>query len=130
MTIEIRVIRNMLDMPDDAELQDEVIQEFILQATVYINNIVKPGAPSAMIDLATKVLAAYWSYQAYSDRHHHEVIGSFDSQANWVPQLQKAWERDTAAKLAALERKLKMILDPISDLVGTPNVIPVFSSIR
>lgn len=127
MTINVAVIRKVLDIPESSELSDDVINEFISEATVFVNGVANPAAPTDMKELAIKHLAAYWSYQAYSDRTHHEVIGSFDDSANWTPQLQKAWERDTAQKLAAMERRFQMVLDQIG---GKVKNIPVFSSIR
>ena len=130
MTVNVAVIRKMIDIPNEGgstELGDDTINEYISQATVFVTNVANPGAPLDMVDLAIKHLAAYWSYETYSDRHHHEVIGSFDDSANWTPQLQRAWERDTREKLAAMERRFQMTLEQIG---GRVKSVPVFSSIR
>jgi hypothetical protein len=123
----IAVIRNIIDIPEAEELSDAVISEAIDEATVFVNGVANPASPLDMKNLAIKNLAALWSFQSYSDRVHHEAIGSFDENANWNPILSRAWERDTREKVAALERRFQMIIDRISGQVKT---IPVFSSIR
>lgn len=123
----IAVIRNIIDIPEVEELSDAVISEAIDEATVFVNGVANPASPLDMKNLAIKNLAALWSFQSYSDRVHHEAIGSFDENANWNPILSRAWERDTREKVAALERRFQMIIDRISGQVKT---IPVFSSIR
>lgn len=127
MTVDSTTIRNIIDIPEAEELSDAVIEEAIAEATVFVNGVANPSAPTDMLELAIKNLAALWSFQSYSDRIHHEAIGSFDQNANWSPILQKAWERDTREKVAALERRFQMIIDRIS---GQVKSIPVFSSIR
>lgn len=127
MTVDSITIRNIIDIPEAEELSDAVIEEAIAEATVFVNGVANPAAPSDMLELAIKNLAALWSFQSYSDRIHHEAIGSFDQNASWNPILQKAWERDTREKVAALERRFQMIIDRIS---GQVKSIPVFSSIR
>ncbi len=127
MTVSKAVIRNIIDIPEAEELSDAVIDEAISEATVFVNGVANPTAPTDMKELAIKNLAALWSFQSYSDRVHHEAIGSFDQDANWNPILQKAWERDTREKVAALERRFQMIMDRIS---GQVESIPTFSSIR
>lgn len=127
MTVSKTVIRNIIDIPEAEELSDAVIDEAISEATVFVNGVANPAAPADMKELAIKNLAALWSFQSYSDRIHHEAIGSFDQDANWNPILQKAWERDTREKVAALERRFQMIIDRIS---GQVKSIPTFSSIR
>ncbi len=127
MTVDTITIRNIIDIPEAEELSDAVIEEAIAEATVFVNGVANPATPSDMLELAIKNLAALWSFQSYSDRIHHEAIGSFDQNANWNPILQKAWERDTREKVAALERRFQMIIDRIS---GQVKSIPVFSSIR
>ena len=127
MTVDVAVIRKIIDIPETGELADASITEFIAEATVFVTNVANPAAPIDMKELAIKHLAAYWSFEAYSDRVHHEVIGSFDESANWTPQLQKAWERDTREKLNAMERRFQMVLEQIG---GRVKSVPVFSSIR
>lgn len=128
MTVNVKIIRTIIDIPEDSELQDEVINEAIAEATVYVNGVANPNAPIDMVELAIKSLAALWTFQSYSDRIHHEVKGSFDDSANWVPaMLQRSWERDTREKVAALERRFQMVITRISGQVMS---IPAFSSIR
>jgi hypothetical protein len=126
MTVTIAKIRNLIDISETSELADSVIQENLDDATTYVNGTKNPSAPLDMVELGIKHLAAYWSYQTYSDRIRHELTGSFDTSGQFNP-IQKSYDRETRAKLDSLEKKAEISLSKICKQIES---IPFAGTIR
>ncbi|MCX8207427.1 MAG: hypothetical protein N3G75_06305 [Methanothrix sp.] len=119
----ILAVRRVVDIPDPAELADEVVLSAMQRAAQDVLSRRTSSADTNNVRLAILQLAAYLAYQSYSDRVTHQLPGSFDQSGVWNP-VASVVVRETQAKL----RELKEIADRAVRAVTTvPDRYPGFA---
>lgn len=121
----IRAVRYVIDVLEPGELADDIILSAIRRAA---HEVLAQRAASADVNsvrLAILHLAAYYSYQSYSDRVTHLLPGSFSQDGTWNP-VASVIVRETQAKLRELRENADRMIRIISAI---PKRSPGFATI-
>jgi hypothetical protein len=121
MTISIKDVRDVINIPDSSELADDVISSAITRASELID--ARYSGPATLIDLAKLNYAAYLAYLSYSDRVLNEHPGSYNAEGIWTP-IGEAIVRYTRDKLAALKDAYEEAVDGLTDF-ASPAIYPM-----
>jgi len=121
MTIRIKDVRDVINIPDSSELADDVISSAITRASELID--ARYSGPSSLMDLAKLNYAAYLAYLSYSDRILNEHPGSYNAEGIWTP-IGEAIVRYTRDKLAALKDAYEEAIDGLTDF-SSPAIYPM-----
>jgi len=121
MTLSIKDVRDVINIPDSSELADDVISSAISRASALIDARYS-GSP-ALMDLAKLNCAAYLAYLSYSDRVLNEHPGSYNAEGIWTP-IGEAIVRYTRDKLAALKDAYEEAIDGLTDFTS-PAIYPM-----
>jgi len=117
----IQNVRNIINIPNESELSDDVINLAISRADVLIE--ARYSGSSDLMDLAKLNYAAYLAYLSYSDRVLNEHPGSYNAEGIWNP-IGEAIVRYTRDKLAALKDAYEEAIDGLKDL-ESPGLYPM-----
>jgi hypothetical protein len=121
MTVSIKDVRDVINIPDSSELADDVISSAISRASALID--ARYSGPATLIDLAKQNYAAYLAYLSYSDRVLNEHPGSYNAEGIWTP-IGEAIVRYTRDKLAALKDAYEEAIDGLTDFTS-PAIHPM-----
>ena len=113
--VSVADVRLAINIDSEGDLSSDVITQAINRATIRVEAQVGRTATSDVIGEAILSLAAYLSYQTYSDRMLHKLEGTWGEDGHWDP-VASVQIRETRDKLNAL----KTISDEVLALVTGP----------
>ena len=102
MTVSVADVRLAVNIDSAGDLSSDVISQAISRATVRVGAQARKLATSDVIGEAVLSLAAYLSYQTYSDRMLHKLEGTWGEDGHWDP-VASVQIRETRDKLNALK---------------------------